>query len=1048
MVQCGPASEVIRQAEMVMAESPPVLVGRPPTRYGFAVVAVLLAVAVRWALEPVLGERFPFLTFFAAVLVTAWVAGVGPSALAAVLGGAAGAFLFVQPRFSFPVDAGADQTALAVYALVAAGVVLFGRSMRRTAEAADRDRRRLVAEASERKRVESLLERYRLLAEHTSDIVLFVRPDGSIAGANAAAAAAYGYDLDTLLALSITDLRASHTRAEIPGQLAAADESGLAFETVHRRKDGSTFPAEVSSRGADVAGERLVMSIVRDVTDRKKAADALRESEARFRAVMEQSPFSTQVLAPDGRTRWVNRSWEELWGVTLDQLTDYNMLEDKQLVAKGVMPFIRRGFAGEAVVIPAIEYDPNETIPDRTRHADPKRWVSAVIYPLKDERGRVREVVLIHDDITARRRTEAALREREAVLRTLGDNLPAGAIYQGVVEPGGGRHVAYVSAGIERLLGVRPDEVLADAGVMYSLILPEDAPRVRAAEAAALAADASFDCEFRSYTSTGEVRWLHARSAPRPLPDGTTVWDGVLMDVTARKRAEEAFARSRETLELAQDAARAGTFEWNIRTDEVNWSGSEERLYGLPPGGFGGRYENWRRAVHPDDLDRAEAEVRAAARGGAPLDTEFRIVRPDGEVRWVAARGRVFPGPDGRPERMVGINIDITDWKAAEEALKVADRRKDEFLATLAHELRNPLAPIRNALKILQLAGGDPAAAASARAVMERQVAQMVRLIDDLLDVSRITRNRVVLRRGPVPLGEVVDLAMEHSRPALETGGHALTVSLPQEPLVLDADSARVVQVLTNLLHNAAKYTPPGGRVALAAERDGPAAVVRVSDNGIGIAATDLARIFEPFAQAGRVPGRLPDGLGVGLTLVKSLVELHGGSVVAASDGPGKGSTFTVRLPLAAPPADRSAEAPPPTPRPRARRVLVVDDMRDSGDSLGTLLRLYGMEVCVAHDGRSALDAAREFRPDVVLLDVGLPGMDGLEVARQLRADPHTRSAALVAVTGFGQDEDRRKTREAGFDLHLVKPVEPDELRRVLSALPEPDGQNGVAARL
>jgi PAS domain S-box-containing protein len=886
-----------------MPDHLPALMDRPPARYGFAVGVVLLAAAARAALDSVLGDEFPFLTFFAAVLAAVWVAGVRASVLAVVLGGVAGAYLFLTPRYSFHVNPGHDRVVLTVYTLVTTGVILFGRAMRRAVDAANRDRERLAAEVGERKRVESLLERYRLLAEHTADIVLFIRPDGSIAGANAAAVAAYGYDLDALLKLSITDLRAPDTRPAVPGQLAAADESGLAFETVHRRKDGSTFPVEVSSRGADVGGERLVMSIIRDVTERRKAVDAVRESEARFRALMEQSPLSTQVLAPDGRTLRVNRAWEELWGVRLDQIAGYNLLEDRQLTAKGVMPYIRRGFAGEAVAIPAIEYDPNETIPNVTRRSDPRRWVSAVIYPLKDERGRIREVVLIHEDITPRR------------------------------------------------------------------------------------------------------------------------------------RAEEALARSRETLELAQDAARAGTFEWNIQTGEVTWSASEERLYGLPPGGFGGRYESWRQAVHPDDRDRAEAEVRAAAAGGTPLDTEFRIVRPDGEMRWVAARGRVFPGPDGRPERMVGINIDITERKAAEEALKEADRRKDEFLATLAHELRNPLAPIRNALKILQLAGGDPTAADSARAIMERQVGQMVRLIDDLLDVSRITRNRVVLRRGPVPLAEVVDLALEHSRPALEAGGHSLTVSLPPEPLVLDADSARAVQVLTNLLNNAAKYTPPGGRVTLAAERDGSVAVIRITDSGIGIAAADLGRIFEPFTQAGRVPGRLPDGLGVGLTLVKSLVEMHGGSVTAASDGPGKGSTFTVRLPLAAATADRAAEALPPAPRLRTRKVLVVDDLRDSGESLGTLLRLYGMEVCVAHDGGAALDAAREFRPEVVLLDVGMPGMDGLEVARRLRADPQTREAALVAVTGFGQDEDRRKTREAGFDRHLVKPVEPDELRRVLATL-------------
>jgi signal transduction histidine kinase/integral membrane sensor domain MASE1/ActR/RegA family two-component response regulator len=375
----------------------------------------------------------------------------------------------------------------------------------------------------------------------------------------------------------------------------------------------------------------------------------------------------------------------------------------------------------------------------------------------------------------------------------------------------------------------------------------------------------------------------------------------------------------------------------------------------------------------------------------------------------------------------------FTERKRAEEALMEADRRKDEFLAMLAHELRNPLAPVRNALHVLRSPAADADAAARARGVLERQVQHLTRLVDDLLDVSRVMRGRIELHKEPLDLGAAVARAVETVQPLMDARGHELTVELPAEPVPLEADLVRLAQVFANLLHNAAKYTEPGGDIRLSAAREDAGVVVRVRDNGVGIAADLLPHVFELFVQADRSIARSHGGLGIGLTVVRRLVEMHGGSVTAHSDGPDRGSEFVVRLPVSAatlPPPGKSGGPGGPAP---ARRVLVVDDNADAADSLAQLLRLAGHEVRVAYDGPAALEAARTYRPDAVLLDIGLPGMSGYEVAKLLRTQPGPRPTLLVAVTGYGRQEDRRRSREAGFDVHLTKPVDPHELERVLT---------------
>ncbi|MEO8443370.1 MAG: ATP-binding protein [Betaproteobacteria bacterium] len=381
------------------------------------------------------------------------------------------------------------------------------------------------------------------------------------------------------------------------------------------------------------------------------------------------------------------------------------------------------------------------------------------------------------------------------------------------------------------------------------------------------------------------------------------------------------------------------------------------------------------------------------------------------------------------------LHQEMAERRGAEKALLAADQRKDEFLAILAHELRNPLAPLRTALELLQNSGGDVATLHSAREVMGRQLRQLVRLVNDLLDISRITTGKLTLKKERIDLAAVVNSAVESARPLIEARQHRLDIQLPPAPVTLYADFTRLAQVFLNLLNNAAKFTETGGAITLAAEVKSGELIVTVSDSGIGISARMLPLIFDMFAQADRSLERTQTGLGVGLTLVKHLAELHGGSIVARSEGTGHGSQFVVRLPVIAQPGEGVADsgAAPGDAAPRVRhRILLADDNEDFVDSLALLLRAGGHEVLVVHDGLAALAAAAEFKPDFAFLDIGLPKLNGYELARCLRGAPATSTAVLVAVTGWGQEDDKRRAREAGFAAHLTKPVELDAIAQIL----------------
>jgi PAS domain S-box-containing protein len=504
------------------------------------------------------------------------------------------------------------------------------------------------------------------------------------------------------------------------------------------------------------------------------------------------------------------------------------------------------------------------------------------------------------------------------------------------------------------------------------------------------------------------------------------------IDLVERIRAEDALRESETRFRALAEASPALIWQVDPLGNAVYLNPRYRELLGQAATdlmGFG-----CRSLVYPDDRAAYMAAIEQAQRQRARLKHRVRVRNKCGNWRWLESYALPWFTAEGEYAGHVGISIDVTEAVRAEDARKRADRRKDEFLATLAHELRNPLAPICNALRLLRYPGGIRAAD-RLHEMMERQVGHIVRLVDDLLEVSRITQGKVELRKEPVELTAIVRSAVEANKPLIESAGHELAVDLPAEPLMLDADAVRLTQVFANLLNNAAKYTAAGGRIRLAARCIGDHVSVTVRDSGIGIASDMLPRVFNMFAQADHSAVRGQGGLGIGLTLVRNLVEMHGGSIEARSEGPGMGSEFMVRLPLtervrpaAAPKAEARTDAPL-----SGQRILVVDDNRDSADSLALLLQFLGAEVDVAHDGAAALAALENRRPAVVLMDIGMPGMDGYQAARQIRRQPRFDDVMLIALTGWGQEEDRRRARDSGFDHHLIKPVDIDALQALLA---------------
>jgi PAS domain S-box-containing protein len=724
----------------------------------------------------------------------------------------------------------------------------------------------------------------------------------------------------------------------------------------------------------------------------------LLNEEAALADFFDNASIPLHWVGADGKILRANNAELELLGYRAEEYVGHHIAEF-HVEPEVIADILRRLSAGEML----------HDYPSRLRCKDGSIREVRITSSVNWREGRFVNTRCVTRDVTADEQARRARAEAADFLEGL---------FEGFVACDTGWRVTHMNAAAERITGRKRADVLGKTlreAFPGSVGNPVEQMYQRAME--------TRRPERMEHFHEPYGQWLEISASP--VKTGGLAF--YFRDITELKRRDELQARLAAIVESSEDAIVSKSLDGIIQS----WNAGAQRIFGWTAEEAIGKPIL---LIIPPERHDEERQILARLQRGERVE-HFDTVRVTKDGRRIDISVTISPVRDAAA-RIVGaskVARDIGERKQMLRALEEASRQKDRFLAMLAHELRNPLAPIRNGLQLLRMV--DPASepAGRARAIMERQVDHLVRLVDDLMDVSRITRGRFEMRREPVELASVVLSAVETSRPAIEGGLHHFTLNLPSEPVVVDADFVRLAQVIANLLNNAAKYTDDGGQISLAAQRVGDEAVIRVRDNGIGIDPETMPRLFEMFAQAEDTVGRSRGGLGIGLALARSLVEMQGGRIEAHSAGRGHGSEFVVRLPLARTartrrPASRSgmpgSEAP--------RRVLVVDDNVDAARTLEAVLRELGHDVAVAHDGPAALRVAREHPPEVVLLDISMPGMDGIELARRLRAQPGLDAVRFAAVTGLGQEADRRRTREAGFDVHLVKPLSPEDLRRAL----------------
>ena len=802
----------------------------------------------------------------------------------------------------------------------------------------------------------------------------------------------------------------------------------------------------------------VIGSIILTADRMRRARVSAERSERQLEAISDRLPALVALVTPERRYAWCNDEYTRWFGLAREEIVGRPVAEVVGAEAwRAIEPRLDEALAGNFV-----EYEAES----KYALGDP-RWVHVTYSPHRDEVGKVLGVVSMVTDIGERKRAEL----NASLLADLSQSFASLPTAEDAARQVSERLVFRL--GLSRCLLAEIDED-ADTARIFHQFSREPEPSQEGdyavsdfltdAEQATLAAGQPLVIndvrEGRSpeaaerfrrlgvgavvsapYVSEGRRRFALAAEKGEPYewkPDEIEL----LREVSTRIYVQLDRARAEQTLrrnELRYRSLAAVLSNVPCTVDPIGrfvapqlaWSRYTGQSYEQT------RDFGWFDAVHPEDREPARQAWIEALHARKPYEVRVRLWQSASRTyRHIIARAIPLLDETGMIREWVGACTDIHDETEQARALIEADRRKDEFLATLAHELRNPLAPIRNGLHILRLTGKAEGAVGSVYQILDRQVNHLVRLVDDLMEVSRITRGRVELRKEHTDVQAVIHTAIETSRPFIDEAGHRLELSLPAEPLYIEGDTMRLAQVITNLLNNAAKYTDRGGRILLTARREGAAAVISVRDNGRGISAEMLPRVFDLFAQAAPGHDYSRGGLGIGLTLVRNLVELHEGSVEAKSDGPGRGSEFIVRLPLKSA-AGAATEAVPAGDGPySSRRVLVVDDNRDAADSLGVLLTLLGVETRTAHDGTAALEALDEFEPSVVLLDLAMPVMDGYEVAQRMRQHPHGRHVTLVAVTGWSLDRDRLRSAAYGFNGHLVKPVDLDVLRQLLAELP------------
>jgi PAS domain S-box-containing protein len=679
----------------------------------------------------------------------------------------------------------------------------------------------------------------------------------------------------------------------------------------------------------------------------------------------------------------------------------------------------------------------------RLLHHDGRyRWVTGRAAPVIDGNGAIREWVGIDFDITHQKRAEQDLLDARLRLEAALMAADIGTWNFDLIA-----NLIYADANMLQLYGLTDEDQDGVAPeYFFKAIHPDDVERVRERLETAIASGKSYQDSYRICLPGGRIRYVHVRGKVSFADDGTPLWlPGVALDVTTLNEVEEGLRRREERYRALFNSIDEGFYIIELIFDDagkavdyrfLEANPAAERLNGLTD--VVGK--TLRELVGAPKMSWIETYAKAISTGQAVRFTDHS----DSLNRWYDIS--VTRLGDGSDHQVALLFDDITERKQNEEELRrlaadlsQSNQRQREFLATLAHELRNPLAPIRAGLDLMEASPNNPATITRVREIMRRQVDHLVHLVNDLLDIARITSGKIELKLEPALLKDIVLSAIETTLPAMEAKHHDFQFSVPDEPIRLVADANRLAQVIGNLLTNAAKYTPESGRIALDVRREGTEAVITVTDNGIGIPASELPAVFDMFSQASHSKAHAQGGLGIGLSLVKRLTEKHGGRVSATSAGPMQGSTFTVRLPIAAhldaDSTDRVSAGPAATGSTQALRILVVDDNRDAATLLAQMLALSGHEVDVAHDGESGLEAATRFTPHIAMLDLGMPGMNGYELARALRGMPRLDRTVLLALTGWGAEEERQRTRAAGFEYHLTKPVDFETLLKLIASI-------------
>jgi len=855
--------------------------------------------------------------------------------------------------------------------------------------------------------------------DRTPVLIAYVGTDRTYKFVNKPYAERFGLRQRDIVGKTIRDVLGEEAYARIKSYVDAAlrgkrgeFEMELAYREIGAHYVWVTYEPDFDEVG-QVAG---FFATILDITDRKKAEESI-SIEKRFSDLIVNSlPGIFYLINEGGRfLRW-NKSLENVSEYSGEEISKMSPLDffgeaDKPLIAERIQKVFREGEAtAEADLLTKgggkipyfftgkkIEFDGNPCLTG------------------------------MGIDVTRRQQAEMAQSYLAAIVESSDDAIVSMSLDGAVTS---------WNKGAERTFGYSAEEVV---GKTIMVLIPPELVQEEDEILGKLRGGKSVDhFETEWVRKDGSRIQISATVSPIRSSDGEIVGASeIAHDITERKREESVLRESEERFRALADSA--PVLVW---MDDDSGCLFVNRAYmdflGLDDQaairGYG-----WAQYVHPEDSEAYVAAYLDCLARRAPFDAEFRFRRYDGEYRWMRSVAVPRLTAEGEFLGHTGCTFDVHEARMAAAALREADRHKDEFLAMLAHELRNPLAPIRNAVQALKIIGPPDPQIQTLRDMMDRQVTHMSRLVDDLLDVSRITRNKIQLRKERLELMTAVVRAVETSRPLIDARKHRLTVSLPLDTAPVEGDLTRLSQVISNLLDNAAKYTEEGGNISITSEKVGSQVVIRVKDDGIGIPSHILPHVFDLFTQADRSLDRSQGGLGIGLTLVRRLVELHGGSVEAHSAGPGKGSEFVIYLPLAKVRKSKGVMAEPAAAagvNPEwCCRILVVDDNMDSAESLATLLKLDGHEVRVAYEGLAALESALTFRPHVVLLDIGLPGLDGYEVARRLRLSNETKDIFLIALTGYGRTEDRVRALTSGFNYHITKPVDPGELEMIINKL-------------